>query len=327
MLFNKDELINLAKEAIKKESEAIFKLSDLIDDNFIKAIEIILNCKGKVIITGVGKSGHIGGKIAATLSSTGTPAFYLNPSEGIHGDIGVIMDKDIILAISKSGETEELLSILPYPKRLGVPLISITENNNSSLAKLSDVVLTIPKEMEVCPMNLSPTTSTTLTLVLGDAIAVTLMKAKRFTPEQFATFHPGGSLGKKLMRVRELMTDISQIALVDEDFYVKDALDKMVNYSQFGSRGVCLFKNKNGEITGIISDGDFKRLLLKYPDLINKKCFEIMIKDPKKIDENAFAFEALQIMENKYSFLLVKNEEEKITGVIHFHDILKGKVI
>lgn len=323
----KDEIISYAKEAIRKEGEAVLKLENFIDNNFIKALQLILNCDGKIIITGVGKSGHIGGKIAATLSSTGTPAFYLNPSEGVHGDIGVIMDKDLIIAISKSGETDELLTILPYPKRLGVPIISITENKNSSLAKISDVILLIPSEYEVCPMNLAPTTSTTLTLVLGDALAVALMKAKNFTPEQFAIFHPAGSLGKKLKKVKDLMTDIKELAVVNENSTVLEALDKMVNFSSYGSRGVCLFISEENKVTGILADGDLKRLLIKYPDLVNKVCKDIMIKNPKRIKYDAFAFEALQIMENKYSFLLVENEKNEIIGVIHFHDILKGKVL
>ncbi|MCX8058755.1 MAG: KpsF/GutQ family sugar-phosphate isomerase [Spirochaetes bacterium] len=325
--YNREEILNIAKEAVKKEGEAVAKLVNYIDENFLKALELIINCSGKLIITGVGKSGHIGGKIAATLSSTGTPAFYLNPAEGVHGDIGVVMEEDLIIAISKSGETEELLAILPYPKRIGVPIIAVTENKESSLSKIADITLLIPSECEVCPMNLAPTTSTTLTLVLGDAIAVALMKAKNFTPEKFAIFHPAGSLGKKLKKVKDLMTDISDLAVVDENEIVIKALDQMVNFSSLGSRGVCLFKDKNNNITGILADGDLKRLLLKYPDLVNKRCYEIMIREPKRIKHDSFAFEALQKMENKYSFLLVEDENNNIIGVIHFHDILKGKVI
>lgn len=317
------DFVKIAKDVLKSEAESLLKLSNNIDNNFNEAIEILYNCKGKVILTGVGKSGHIASKIAATFSSTGTPAFFLNPMEGMHGDIGVIMEKDVIIAISKTGETEELLNILPYPKRLNIPIIAITTGKESSLAKLSDIVLLLPNVKEVCPMNLAPTTSTTMTLALGDALAVALMEKRNFKKEQFAMFHPGGSLGRQLKKVYEVMTPKSEFAIGHENITIKEALELIIKKN----KGLCVFVNNKDEITGILTDGDLKRLLLKVDNLLDKKAKDVMIKNPKKINKNSFVLEAIEKMEGKYTQLVVVDDNNKLSGVIHIHDILSKKVI
>lgn len=317
------DFVKIAKEVIKSEAESLIKLSERIDGNFNKAVNLLYNCKGKVILTGVGKSGHIAGKIAATFSSTGTPAFFLNPMEGMHGDIGVIMEKDVVIAISKTGETEELLNILFYPKRLNIPIIAITSDSDSSLAKLSTTVLILPQIKEVCPMNLAPTTSTTMTLVLGDALAVALMEKRKFKKEQFAMFHPGGSLGRQLKKVYEVMTPKSEFAIGDENITIRDALKLIIKKN----KGLCVFTNKEGDITGILTDGDLKRLLLKIDNLLERTAKEVMIRNPKKINRNSFVLEAVQKMEGKYTQLIVVDDNDKLCGVIHIHDILSKKII
>ena len=322
------DFLNIGIGIVRKEAESLIELEKLMkteyyEEQFNKAIDILYNCTGKVIVTGVGKSGHIGGKIAATLSSTGTPAFFLNPAEGVHGDIGVIMEGDVLIAISKSGETEELLNILSYPKRLGVPIIAITTNKYSSLTEIADVVLLLPDVDEVCPMNLAPTTSTTLTLVLGDALAVSLMEKRGFREEHFALLHPAGSLGRKLKKVYEIMTPVNEFAVASDDLTIKDVLKLIVEKN----KGLCVFIDKDKNITGILTDGDLKRLLLKVDNLLDKKANEVMIKNPKTIKKDAFALEALKLMEGKYTQLVVIDDNKKLCGVIHIHDILKGKVV
>ncbi len=315
--------IEIAKDVLKRESDSLQKLVGMINESFVKAIELLLNTDGKVIVTGVGKSGHIGSKIAASLSSTGTSSFILNPSEGIHGDLGVVMEGDCIIALSKTGETKELLNILPYPKRIGVPIISITSGKDSTLDDLSDVTLLIPDDGEVCPMGLAPTTSTTLTLALGDAIVVALMKAKGFNEEQFAVFHPGGQLGRKLLKVKDMMIPKSKLAIINKDKKMKEVLKEFVTTN----KGMCIYINNN-KLQGILSDGDMKRKLLEFENLLEKKFSEVMIKNPTTINKNKFALEALNIMEEKsFTWLLVNDEKNEFCGIIHIHDILKGKLV
>ncbi len=319
--------IEIGKNVISKEIEGLKILSGLLDESFEKAVDYIYECKGKTIIMGVGKSGHIGSKIAATFSSTGTPAFFVNPNDALHGDIGVITAEDIIIAISKEGESSELLIALEYPKRLKVPIIAITTNLNSQLAKISDIILKLPKTDEACPLNLAPTTSTTATLVLGDCLAVALMEKRNFQKEQFALFHPGGNLGKKLKKVEEIMTPIGKFALLPENSKIKDALKAIVSIPP-PNMGICVFYEENYKVKGIITDGDLKRLLLKYENLLEMEAKDIMIKTPHTIYKDEFVVNAINIMEDlKIRQLIVLNKDNTLAGLIDLSDIIKYKIV
>jgi len=318
-------ILNTAREVLRIEADAISKLITRLDESFVKAVDILFSCKGRVIVTGIGKSGWIGNKIAATFASTGTPAFFLHPAEGSHGDIGMVVKDDVVLAISNSGETREINELLPLIKRLGVQLISITGNLNSLLAKESDVVLNVRVEKEACPLGLVPTASTTASLAMGDALAISLLKRRGFKKEDYALFHPGGQLGKKLLlKVENLMHRGEEIPIINSDASMKEAL--LVITSK--KLGVTLVVNKRGKLCGIITDGDLRRALEKYPDLLHKKAQEIMIKNPKIIEASSLAVEALQIME-KYSItsLAILNKKKEPVGIIHIHDILKSGVV
>jgi arabinose-5-phosphate isomerase len=319
--------IQICKEVIDKEIEGLKLLSELLDDSIIKAIELIYNCKGKTIVMGVGKSGHIASKISATFSSTGTPSFFVNPNDAMHGDIGVIDENDVIIAISKEGESSELLVALEYPKRLKVPIIAITANEKSQLAHLANVVIKIPKTAEACPLNLAPTTSTTATLVLGDCIAIALMQKRNFNKEQFAQFHPGGNLGKKLKKVEEIMTPVGKFAFLPDSAKIKDALKEIVSIPP-PNMGICVFYGEKGKVTGIITDGDLKRLLLKYDNLLELEAKDVMIKTPHTILKNELVITAINQMEElKIRQLVVLNEDNSLAGIIDLSDIIKYKIV
>ncbi|RMF96254.1 MAG: KpsF/GutQ family sugar-phosphate isomerase [Candidatus Schekmanbacteria bacterium] len=300
-------------------------LIDRIDDSFTKAVEIIYKCKGRVVVTGMGKSGWIGNKIAATLASTGTPAFFLHPAEGMHGDIGMITKEDVVLALSNSGETKELNEIIPVIKRLGIDLISLTGNENSALAKASTVVINTGVKREACPLGLAPTASTTAALAMGDAIAIALLEKRGFKKEDFAMLHPGGSLGKKLiLRVKDLMHQGSEIPLVEEETLMRDALVEMTSKKL----GFIVIENSNKELTGIITDGDLRRIIEKYGNFLDKRTCELMTKNPKTITEDALVVEALHLMEkHSITSLIVSPDKKRIDGVIHLHDILKSGIV
>lgn len=320
-------IIYTCKEVIKKEIEGLVLLSELLDDSINKAVDIIYNCKGKTIVMGVGKSGHIGNKIAATLSSTGTPSFFLNPNDAMHGDIGVISQNDVIIAISKEGESIELLTALEYPKRLKVPIIAITTNSKSQLSTMSDITLRIPNTAEACPLNLAPTTSTTATLVLGDCIAIALMEKRKFKKEQFATFHPGGNLGKKLKKIEDIMTPKGKFALLPDNVKIKDALKAIVSIPP-PNMGICVFYSDDEKVSGIITDGDLKRLLLKYENLLELDAKDVMIKTPHTIYRSDFVINAINIMEElKIRQLIVLNEDNTLAGLIDLSDIIKYKIV
>ncbi len=322
-----NQQILVCKRVIESEIEGLKLLIDNIDDSFTKAVEYIYNCKGKTIVMGVGKSGHIGNKIAATLSSTGTPSFFVNPNDAMHGDIGVITENDTILAISKDGESTELLISLEYPKRLKIPIIAITSNEKSQLGNLSTVILKIPKIPEACPLNLAPTTSTTATLVLGDCLAIALMEKREFKKEQFAQFHPGGNLGKKLKKVEEIMTPKGKFALLPEDSFVKDALNAIISIPP-PNMGICVFYGKGEKIKGIITDGDLKRLLLKYDNLLKLQAKEVMTKTPHTIYKDELVINAINIMEElKIRQLIVLNRDETLAGIVDLSDIIKYKIV
>ncbi len=321
------DLLEVAREVIKIEMDAISDLEKRLDASFIKACEILYNCKGKVVVTGIGKSGIIGQKIASTLASTGTPAFFMHPAEGMHGDLGVLSRNDVVIAISNSGQSEEILKILPIIKRFGVKLIVMTGKKRSALAKAGDVVLDISVKKEACPLNLAPTASTTATLVLGDALAVALIKLRGFSENDFAIRHPGGSLGRRLLlKVSDLMHEGENIPLVHENTSMREVIYEITS-KKLGVTGVVA---DNGELIGVITDGDLRRALEKFEDLLNRKAYEIMTKNPKWILKDELAAKALETME-RYSitslFVFDKDSNRKPVGIIHLHDLLKAGVV
>lgn len=317
---NKKEIIKKAKQVIKKEAESLLILQKRIDENFVKAVEAIYKCKGKVIISGIGKSGIIGRKIAATLSSTGTPAYHLHPTEGVHGDVGLVTKNDVVIAISKSGETEELFKLVPTLKKIGVFIISFTGNSNSTLAKQSDVVLDISVDEEACPYNLVPTSSTAVTLALGDALAVCVFYLKKFKPQDFALFHPGGNIGKKLLtKVEDVMLTGSYIPKVSVNASMKETILEMTS-----KRGITTVVDSKGKIKGVITDGDLRRLLEKKGNIFDLNAGEVMTLKPRTINKNELAINAVKIMEAYgITSMPVVNSKEKPIGIIHLHDLMR----
>lgn len=320
-----NESIEEAKRILRIEAEAVFALVDRIDEVFMRAIEIMYTCKGKIVVTGMGKSGLVGKKIAATLASTGTPAFYLNPAEGSHGDIGVITKNDVVLALSYSGETDELIRILPTIKRMDIQIIALTGNPGSTLSKASDVTLDVSVKEEACPMGLAPTASTTAALAMGDAVAITLLGKKGFTEEDFAFFHPGGSLGRKLLLiVEDLMHSGNYIPAVSEDTLMKDAIIE-ISSKRLGMTAVI---DSASMLKGVITDGDLRRGLEKWGEgFFSLKAGDVMTFRPRTITRNMLAAKAVAVME-KYSItcLMVVDEDDKVDGIIHLHDLLKAGI-
>jgi arabinose-5-phosphate isomerase len=318
-----------AKKVLKIEAEAIAALIKRIDERFDRAITMILDCKGRVVVTGMGKSGLIGKKIAATLASTGTPALFLHPAEGIHGDLGMVTRGDTVIALSNSGETEEVTRMLPSLKRLGIKIIALTGNCESTLAKNADVVIDVGVQEEACPLGLAPTASTTATLAMGDALAVVLLDRRGFKEEDFACFHPGGALGKKLLlRVRDLMHSGEAVPIVSEDTLIKDAIYEISSKKM----GITAVLNPAGELVGVISDGDLRRWMEKTEktgeNLLSKKAKDIMTKHPKVANKDSLAAEAVAMMEkNSITCLIVSDNSTKPEGVIHLHDLLKAGVV
>ncbi len=317
-------ILEEAKRVIRVEAEALLSLADSLNCDFIKAVELILASHGRVVVTGMGKSGIICQKIASTLSSTGTPAFFLHPAEGIHGDLGMIMRGDVVIAVSNSGETEEVLRILPTIKRIGATLVCMSGSKTSTLAKSADVFLEISVKEEACPLGLAPTASTTATLAMGDALAVALLVKRGFKAEDFALFHPGGSLGKKLLlKVEDLMHTGDSIPLVQIDSLMREALF-VITSRGLGITGVL---DKSGGLAGVITDGDLRRALERGVDILNTTAGELMTRNPKRITASALAAGALQQMEEYSITSLFVFGEEKMSepvGIIHLHDLLKA---
>jgi arabinose-5-phosphate isomerase len=318
-----------AKRVLKIEADAVAALIDRIDERFEQAVTMILNCKGRVVVTGMGKSGLIGKKIAATLASTGTPALFLHPAEGIHGDLGMVTRGDTVIALSNSGETEEIARMLPSLKRLGIKIIALTGNQDSTLAKNSDIVINVGVKEEACPLGLAPTASTTATLAMGDALAVALLDQRGFKEEDFACFHPGGTLGKKLLlRVRDLMHTGDEIPVVFEETLIKDAIYEISSKKM----GITAVVNDAGRLMGVISDGDLRRWIEKTEksgeNLLSKKAKDIMTKNPKVANKDSLAAEAVSLMEkNSITCLIVSDHKACPEGVIHLHDLLKAGVV
>jgi len=308
----------IAKDVLNIEAQALVECD--IDDGFIKALDIIENTKGKLIITGVGKSGLIGAKMAATFASTGTSSFFLHPTEALHGDLGMISKGDSVLAISYSGESEELAKILPHIKRFNIPLIGMSRDKNSTLGRYSDAFIPTIIHQEACPLGVAPTTSTTLTLALGDALAVCMMKKRNFTKEDFASFHPGGALGKALfIKVKDLMKKDFPIA--KKDISLKEAIVKITE----GKIGHLLFV-EDGKVKAILSDGDLRRALLRDDFDLNAKAINFATQNPKTIDSDILASDVLAFMEKNKIQLLPVIENNQIIGVIHIHDLVEAGI-
>lgn len=320
------ELIEQAKNIIKIEADAVGALVERIDERFVEAIEIMYSCTGKVVVTGMGKSGIIGKKIAATLASTGTPSLFLNSAEGSHGDLGMVSKGDVVLAISNSGETEEILNMLPTLKRLDIKIISMTGNLNSVLAKRSDVSIDVSVKEEACPMGLAPTASTTAALAMGDTLAIILLKKKGFSEEDFAVFHPGGNLGRKLLlTVEDLMHAGDTIPVVQMDTLMKDAIIE-ISSKRFGITAVA---NDDSRLQGVITDGDLRRGLEKWgADFFSLRAADSMTHSPKTIQKDILAAKAVSIMEkHSITVLMVADSENNIEGIIHLHDLLKAGIV
>jgi arabinose-5-phosphate isomerase len=314
-----------AKDVLDIESEAILNLKESINGQFVEIVKEILNCPGRVIMTGMGKSGLIAKKLAATLASTGTPSFFLHPAEAIHGDLGMVTKDDIVIALSNSGETNEVLNIVPVIKRIGAKIIAMTGGLDSTLAKNSDYLLNTGVKEEACPLDLAPTASTTATLALGDALAIALLEARDFKPEDFALYHPGGSLGKKLLlKVDDVLHVREQNPVVNLETNLKETLFTMTSTGM----GAANIVGDDGKLAGIITDGDIRRHLEKSPDLLNKLAGEIMTVNPKTILKDKLAAEALKIMQDyEIEDLPVVNENNEPLGLINFQDLLKAGVL
>jgi arabinose-5-phosphate isomerase len=319
---NQDTIINKGKEVIRIEAEAVASLGDRIGKSFAEAVETIFHCKGRVIVTGVGKSGIIARKIVATMNSTGTPAFFLHPSDAVHGDLGMVRNDDVVMCISKSGDTPELHGLLPMFKRLGVPILSLVGKLQSRLATESNIVLDASVQEEACPHDLAPTSSTTATLALGDALAIALLERREFSREDFAFFHPGGSLGRRLLlKVDELMMTGEAVPRVAPDVPLKDAIYEMTTKRL----GCTCVVEKDGTLKGILTDGDLRRLLQKTSDISRITAAQAMTSKAKTILQGSLAVVALQEMESyNITQLVVVDEVHRPVGVVHLHDLVKA---
>ncbi len=318
------DLIKIAQETFHIEADALYKMAERLDRNFLDAIELIMHTKGKLIITGVGKSGLVGAKMAATFASTGTSSFFLHPTDALHGDLGMIGEGDTLIAISSSGESEELTKILPHIKRFDIPLIGLTGNGNSSLAKYADVFLDISVEKEACPLNIAPTTSTTLTMALGDALAVALMNKRGFKKEDFASFHPGGSLGKKLFVKIEDLMQTESLPIIDTKTTLKEAIVAMSE----GKLGTVLIVDETDKFIALLSDGDLRRALMQEGFSLEHLAIDYASKNPKSYhDTTLLASEALEMIENdRIQLLPLTSEAGKILGVLHIHDLINAGI-
>lgn len=315
----------LARQVLTIESDAVRLLAERLDEAFHLALTIVLNCRGRVVVTGMGKSGHVARKIAATLASTGTPAFFVHPGEASHGDLGMIAPEDVVIALSNSGESAEVITILPLIKRRGAKLIGMSGNPKSTLARESDAHLNVAVDKEACPLNLAPTASTTAALAMGDALAVALLDARGFTPEDFARTHPGGSLGRRLLvHVRDVMHEGEKLPIVGESASLKDALLEMTRKGL----GMTAVVDGGGRLAGVFTDGDLRRTLEKSVDVHAAKIADLMTRNPKSIEPDRLAVEAVERMQElKINGLLVIDAERKLVGALNMHDLLKAGVV
>ena len=316
--------IESGREVIRIEAEAVASLCNRIDENFSRAVEMIFNCRGRLIITGMGKSGLVAEKIVATMNSTGTPALFLHPADAVHGDLGMVRNADVVICISKSGDTMEILQLIPMFKRIGVPIISMVGNINSPLALASTIVLDVSVKEEACPFDLAPTASTTATLAMGDALAIALLHKRNFTIEDFALYHPGGYLGKRLLlKVEELMVTGDAVPKVQREIPLRDAIIEMTT-KRLGA--TCVVDSQD-KLVGIITDGDLRRLLQKTTDVANFTAEMVMTAHPKTIVKDFLAVVALQEMEaHAITQLVVVDENYKPIGMVHLHDLVKAGI-
>jgi arabinose-5-phosphate isomerase len=314
--------IRHAREILLEEAEAVRCQSEHLDDEFIRAVDLVLSCTGRVVVTGMGKSGLVGRKISATLASTGTPSLFLHPGEAVHGDLGMVTPSDIVIAISNSGEVDEVLAILPSLKIIGVPLIAITESRTSTLAKNCDLILQVKVEREACPLGLAPTSSTTAVMAFGDALALVLLEARDFRREDYAVYHPGGALGRRLLlTVEKLMYCGSKMPVISERKTVREAVITMTR----GNFGAAVAVDAAGVLTGIITDGDLRRIFEKYREPLDLLVEQVMTVNPKTITQEKLAAEAMHVMESKeISVLPVVDLHNKPVGIVHLHDIIRG---
>jgi len=318
-------MLDRAREVLSIEALAIQALKDRLDDSFCDAIDMILGCKGRVVVTGMGKSGAVARKIAGTLASTGSPALYLHPAEGVHGDLGMVTAQDVVIALSNSGETDELSAILPIIKRIGAKMIAIVGRTDSTLAKVSDVVLDVSVEREACPLGLAPTTSTTVMMALGDALALAAMEERAFTREDYALFHPGGALGRQLtLKVRDIMRTDEQMAVVGVDDIVRDVL---FTITQAGA-GAGIVVDAEGRMAGVITDGDLRRHMLEDDNSLRKKASEVMTSNPKSIGPDRFATEGVRMLEEfRIGELPVIDDDRRPIGVLMLKDLFKAGIV
>lgn len=325
MMIHEPELRKLALAVIHVEAQAVSALAERIDDEFVLACRLMFNCRGRVVVTGMGKSGHIAGKIAATLASTGTPAFFVHPGEASHGDLGMITPQDVVLALSNSGETGEVVTILPIIKRIGVPLIAMTGNRESTLAKFASAHIDVSVRQEACPLGLAPTSSTTAALAMGDALAVSLLEAKGFTRDDFALSHPGGSLGKRLLlMVSDIMHTGAEIPIVPESALITEALLEMTEKKM----GMTVIVDHHGKSVGIFTDGDLRRFLEKNLDVHGTPIGEAMTRNFTAINDDILAAEAMRIMQQKkINALIVNDDARKPIGALSMHDLIHAGIV
>lgn len=314
-----------ARQVLEIEAQEISSLANRLDDHFVNAVQLILHCDGRVVVSGMGKSGHIGRKLASTFASTGTPSFFMHPAEASHGDLGMITSNDVVIFLSNSGKSDELISILPVIKRIGAKIISITGNSNSELARESEIHLSAQVSQEACPLGLSPTASSTASLALGDALAICVLDQRAFTAEDFARSHPGGSLGKRqVVRVRDIMRKTDQVPSIHEDALLSDAVLEI----SLKGLGFTAIVDKDSKPIGIFTDGDLRRQLSKKIDYEKQSIKEIMNKNPKTIFDDQIIIDAINLMESgKINGILVVNREFKLIGAFNMHDLFKAKVI
>jgi arabinose-5-phosphate isomerase len=319
------QFISSGQRTVAMETQAVNDLHDRVDGSFVTACETLLACEGRVIVTGMGKSGHIGNKIAATLASTGTPAFFVHPGEASHGDLGMITKNDVVLALSNSGNTAEVITLLPLIKRLGIPLVSMTGDTNSALAQAAVANLDVSIAEEACPLNLAPTTSTTVTLVMGDALAIALLESRGFSAEDFAFSHPGGALGRKLLlRVSDIMHADNEVPRVTPETPLHNALLEMTEKGF----GMTTITNTQGELLGVFTDGDLRRIIDSKADLSSVNMSQVMTENPKTVNHDMLVAEALTIMEKaSITAVVVEDASNHPIGVLHMHDILRAGVI
>lgn len=322
---NGDRALALARNVLDIEADAVRGLADLLDENFSGAVELLLGCRGRVVVSGIGKSGHVARKFAATLASTGTPAFFVHPAEASHGDLGMVTADDIFVALSNSGETDELVAILPLVKRLGAKLIAVTGRPESSLAQLADIHLNARVEKEACPLNLAPTASTTAAMALGDALAVAVLDARGFGPDDFARSHPGGALGRRLLTyVRDVMRVGDEVPVVPLDATLSDALFQITDKRM----GMTAVVNANRHVEGIFTDGDLRRVLQRDGDFRALPLTDVMTRNPRTIGPDHLAVEAVELMErHRINQMLVVDEKATLIGALNMHDLFSKKVI